>query len=76
MARKVLATKIHTTLEDFAVTELRLEKPRRGPRPRDLTSIQSVDELPPYLAEVVKAVAAGIQTTREFAERQNILAHP
>src|SRR4051794_10626001 len=60
------------SLEDFAVTELHFERPRRGPRPRPLTSIQTVDELPPYLAEVVKAVANGVETTREFAERQNV----
>jgi hypothetical protein len=34
--------------------------------------IQSAEGLPPYLAEVVEAVTAGIQTTREFANRQNI----
>jgi hypothetical protein len=54
------------------VTELGLEKPRRGPRPRPLTSIQTVDDLPPYVREVVNAVAGGTETTREFAERQNV----
>jgi hypothetical protein len=34
--------------------------------------VQSVEELPRYLAEVVELVSAGIQTTREFAERQSI----
>jgi hypothetical protein len=60
------------TLQDFVVTELRFDSPRRGNRSRDLSLVQSVEELPPYLAEVVEAVAAGIQTTREFAQRQNI----
>jgi hypothetical protein len=54
------------------VTELRFDPPRRGNRPRDLSSIQSVEGLPPYLAEVVEAVTDGIHTTREYAERHNI----
>ena len=54
------------------VTELRFDPPRRGNRTRELSSIQSVEDLPPYLAEVVEAVANGIQTTREFADRQHI----
>jgi hypothetical protein len=60
------------TLQDFVVTELRFDSPRRGNRSRDLNSIGSIDELPPYIAQVVEAVAAGMQTTREFAVRQNI----
>ena len=60
------------SLQDFEVTELRYEQPRRGNRKRDLSSIQSIDDLPPYIADVVRAVVAGVQTTREFAERQHI----
>ena len=74
MARRGLKTKPcnSNSLEDFVVTELRLARPRRGKQPRELRAISTVDELPRYLAEVVQAVANGVQTTREFAARQNV----
>ena len=74
LARRVLKTKPcnSSSLDDFVVTELRLERPRRGKQPRDLRAISTVEELPRYVAEVLQAVADGIQTTRAFAARQNV----
>jgi len=74
VARRVLKTKPcnSNSLVDFVVTELPLERPRRGKQPRGLQTIAMIEGLPRYLAEVVIAVADGIQTTREFAERQDI----
>jgi DNA-directed RNA polymerase specialized sigma24 family protein len=40
--------------------------------PRDLAALTSIAELPPYFAEVVKAVAGGVQTSREFAKSRGI----
>jgi len=34
--------------------------------------MRSVAELPPYIAEVVTAVAEGVQTSREFATGRKI----
>ena len=39
---------------------------------RDLGATASIDDLPPYIAEVVKAVAEGVQTSREFANVRGI----
>ena len=39
---------------------------------RDLAADTSTSELPHYIAEAVKAVAAGIQTSREFATLRGI----
>jgi len=58
--------------DEIATVELTLQRPRRGNPLRDLSTMRSVEELPPYIAEVVAAVAQGIQTSREFARVQKI----
>lgn len=40
--------------------------------PRGLAGISSITDLPPYIAEVVEAVAQGVQTSREFATLHGI----
>ena len=40
--------------------------------PRDLPVIRDIAELPPYIAEVVMAVAEGVETSREFARLRGV----
>ena len=57
---------------DVRAVDLPLELPVPGRQPHDLASIRDIDELPPYIAEVVKAVACGAHTSREFAQVRGI----
>ena len=41
-------------------------------RPRDLAAIASIADLAPYIAEIVKAVAQNVETSREFAKTRGI----
>lgn len=52
--------------------DLPLETPSGGTPPRDLAAIASVADLPAYIAEAVRAVAAGVETSREFAAIRGI----
>jgi hypothetical protein len=61
-----------SSLLDHLISERPIVSHLRGNRPRDTTSIQTVDELLRYHAQVVEAIADGIETTREFASRQDI----
>lgn len=52
--------------------DLPLQPPSGGAPPRDLAAITSIADLPACIAEVVRAVAEGVQTTREFARTRGI----
>ena len=52
--------------------DLPFQPPAGGTPPRDLAEIRDVADLPLYIAEAVRAVAAGIQTAREFATLRGI----
>ena len=48
--------------------DLAIQAPDRASPPRGLRAISSMAELPPYIAEVVKAVAEGVRTWQELAK--------
>jgi hypothetical protein len=52
--------------------DLLFQPPASANPPRDLAATTSAADLPPYIAEVVKAVAEGVQTSREFAKARGI----
>ncbi len=52
--------------------DLSLQPPDRVGPARDLAALSGNAELPPYIVEVVKAVAQGVQTSREFATHRGI----
>jgi hypothetical protein len=52
--------------------DLALQPPVRVSPPRDLGAIRDSADLPPYIAEVAKAVADGIRTSRKFAKARGI----
>jgi hypothetical protein len=57
---------------DACVVDLSLHPPEPIGSSPDLAAITSIAELPPYVAEVVNAVAQVVQTSREFATLRGI----
>jgi hypothetical protein len=52
--------------------DLALRPPAPVSSPRDLGAIRDICDLPPYIAEVEKAAAEGVQTSQEFAGVRDI----
>jgi hypothetical protein len=61
-----------STILDHLVTERPIVSHPRDNRLRDLAAVTNRTKLPGYILEVVESVGEGIQTTREFAARQDI----